>query len=54
MSEKFRWKYRTTSHRLKNFDFASDGAYFITIVTKNRENIFNEINTTALSITMTN
>ncbi len=39
----FRNKYRTTSHRLTGFDYASDGAYFITIVTKNREHFFGKI-----------
>jgi len=29
--------------RLKNFDYTTDGAYFITICTANRENIFGEI-----------
>ncbi len=29
--------------RLKDFDYANDGAYFITICTANRENIFGEI-----------
>jgi len=43
MSEKFRGKFRTASHRLKNFDYASDGAYFITIVTQNRKIFFGEI-----------
>ena len=33
----------TTSHRLTGFNYASDGAYFITIVTKNREHFFGEI-----------
>ena len=42
-SKKYRGKYRTTSHRLKNFDYTSDGAYFITIVTKNRDHFFGEI-----------
>ena len=43
MSEKFRGKYRIESHRLTNYDYASDGAYFVTIVTKNREHFFGEI-----------
>ncbi len=30
--------------RLKNFDYSSDGAYFITTCTKNREDYFGEIN----------
>ena len=33
---KYKGKYRIASARLKNFDYASKGAYFITICTKNR------------------
>ena len=40
---KFRGKYRIESARLKNYDYASDGAYFITICTKNREHFFGKI-----------
>ena len=40
---KFRGKYRIDSARLKNYDYSSDGAYFITICTKNREHYFGEI-----------
>lgn len=40
---KFRGKYRSKSHRLNGFDYASNGAYFISIVTKNREHFFGEI-----------
>ena len=40
---KFREKYRVPSNRLKEYDYSSDGAYFITICTKNRENYFGEI-----------
>ena len=40
---KFRGKYRIESARLKNYDYSSDGAYFITICTKNREHSFGEI-----------
>ncbi|MBK7849604.1 MAG: transposase [Bacteroidetes bacterium] len=43
MSEKFRNKYRSESARLKNWDYGSNGAYFITICTKNREHFFGEI-----------
>ncbi len=42
-TEKFRGKYRIPSTRLKNHDYGSPGAYFVTIVTKNRENFFGEI-----------
>lgn len=45
MSElKFRNKYRIPSNRLKNWDYGSNSAYFITICTKNREHFFGEIN----------
>ena len=43
MDDKFQNKYRIPSARLQNWDYASDGAYFITICTKNREHYFGEI-----------
>ena len=39
-SEKYKGKYRIDSFRLKNYDYSSNGAYFITIVTKNRNHFF--------------
>jgi REP element-mobilizing transposase RayT len=42
-SEKYRGKYRIPSSRLKNYDYGKNGAYFVTIVTKNRQNFFGEI-----------
>ena len=42
-SNKFRGKYRVESTRLKHWDYSSNGAYFITICTKNREFFFGEI-----------
>lgn len=36
-------KRRPNSMRLKDFDYSLDGAYFITICTKNREHFFGEI-----------
>jgi putative transposase len=46
MPVKFQNKYRIDSTRLKNWDYGNNGAYFITICTKNRElffgNIFNK------------
>ena len=42
-AKKFRGKYRIPSARLKNYDYGSPGAYFVTIVTKNREHFFGEI-----------
>ena len=41
--KKFRGKYRVDSARMKNYDYSRNGAYFITIVTENRENYFGEI-----------
>ena len=43
MSEKFRNKYRVDSARLKNYDYAQNGAYFITIVTQQFQCFFGEI-----------
>ena len=43
MPDKFKGKYRIASARLPNWDYARDGAYFITICTKNREHYFGEI-----------
>lgn len=41
--EKFMGKYRSPSARAPWWDYASDGAYFITICTANRECIFGDI-----------
>ncbi len=41
--EKFQNKYRIPSARLQTWDYGSNGTYFITICTKNRENYFGEI-----------
>ncbi len=44
MNEKlFKDRYRIDSIRLKDWDYRSEGAYFITICTKNRECLFGEI-----------
>lgn len=43
MNVKFQNKYRISSTRLKNWDYGQNGAYFITICTKNREHFFGEI-----------
>ena len=43
MSEKFQNKYRISSSRLQNWDYASKGAYFITICTQNRVHYFGKI-----------
>lgn len=41
--EKFKNKYRLSSTRLHGYDYSRAGAYYITIVTKNREQYFGEI-----------
>lgn len=43
MAEKFQNKYRIPSNRLQGFDYGSDGAYFVTICTKNRLCYFGNI-----------
>lgn len=43
MATKFQNKYRNESARWQNWDYADTGAYFITIVTKNRIDFFGEI-----------
>ena len=43
MVEKFQNRYRIASARLQNWDYGSNGAYFITICTHNREHYFGEI-----------
>lgn len=41
--DKFNNKYRIPSARLKNWDYGSNGAYFITICTHNRQHFFGKI-----------
>lgn len=43
MNDKFQNKYRILSARLQNWNYASEGAYFITICTKDRIHYFGEI-----------
>lgn len=43
MAEKFRNKYREPSARLQNWDYGSNGAYFITICTKEMQHFFGEV-----------
>ncbi|HQA73724.1 transposase [Flavobacterium sp.] len=44
MRDKFQNKYRIASARLHNWDYSSNGAYFITICTQNKEHYFGTIN----------
>ena len=41
--ELFKDKYRVKSIRLKDFNYASNGAYYVTICTKDRKHYFGEI-----------
>lgn len=41
--EKYKGIYRTSSNRLKTWNYANNGCYFVTICTKNRENFLGEI-----------
>ena len=41
--DKYKNKYRISSARLLNWDYTNNGAYFITICTKNRKHFFGEI-----------
>ena len=43
MPDKFKNRYRIPSARLSSWDYSSNGSYFITICTKNREHYFGEI-----------
>jgi putative transposase len=43
MAEKFRNKYRVPSARFQNWDYGSNGAYFITICTKEMQHFFGEV-----------
>ena len=42
-NERFRNKYRIPSSRLKDWNYAANGAYFITICNKYREYTFGEV-----------
>ncbi|MCW3094256.1 MAG: hypothetical protein JWP81_5325 [Ferruginibacter sp.] len=42
-SRKYKNKYRIPSARLKNWDYGSNAAYFVTICTKQRKHFFGEI-----------
>ena len=44
MESVFQNKYKIASNRLRGWNYARDGHYFITIVTANRENHFGQIN----------
>ncbi len=41
--EKFKNKYRIQSNRLQGYDYSSQGAYFVTICTKDKDHFFGEV-----------
>jgi REP element-mobilizing transposase RayT len=43
MSELFNNKYRIPSARLRNWNYANEAMYFVTICTKNRQHFFGDI-----------
>ena len=43
MTEKYQNKYRIASARLQSWDYANEGAYFITICTKDRRHYFGTV-----------
>ena len=43
MAKKYQNKYRIDSARMKNYDYSSNGAYFLTILTNNRDHFFGDI-----------
>ena len=43
MVERFQGKYRIASTRLPNWNYAADGAYFVTICTHNRLHFFGDV-----------
>ncbi len=47
----FKNKYRISSARLQNWNYAKEAMYYVTICTKNRENYFGEIVDTVLQTT---
>ena len=51
MTPKFQNKYRIESARLHNWDYRSDGSYFITICTKNRDHFFGKIQNEKMNLT---
>jgi REP element-mobilizing transposase RayT len=50
MTGKYKGKYRNESARLKNWNYGWDGAYFITICTKDRQHFFGEITDSKMQV----
>jgi hypothetical protein len=41
--QKYQNKYSIKSARLENYDYSQNGLYFVTICTKDREELFGEV-----------
>ena len=52
MSDKYKGIYRTQSFRLLNWDYSSEGTYFITICTQNKEQFFGEIEDNVMKLSI--
>ena len=51
MTDKFKDIYRSETARLKNWDYSSEGYYFVTICEKNRNLVFGDIQGDTVSLT---
>ena len=50
-NNKFQGKYRIDSIRLNDFDYSKNGAYFVTICTRNNEYIWGNVNDQLMNMT---
>lgn len=50
MPDKFKNRYRIASTRLRNWDYSSDGAYFLTICTADRQHYFGMVNNSEMQV----
>jgi REP element-mobilizing transposase RayT len=53
MQNKFQNKYRIPSSRLQTWDYGTNGAYFITICTQNREHFFGVVQNSIMQLSET-
>ena len=53
MQNKFQNKYRIPSSRLQTWDYGTNGAYFITICTQNREHFFGVVQNGTMQLSET-
>ena len=53
MADQFRGKYRIKTTRLKNYDYSTDGYYFVTICVKNNSCLFGNVNNGKIALSET-